>query len=283
MTNPSALTISFLDKRPVSAARALSEMEASDAAAFLETAPARIVVKVVAHMNAWPASRLLDLMAAPAAASVVREMEFAAAAAILRLLDDAWATELMGFLPDKLRRDLETSLSFPDDTVGAQMTTAVLALTGEQTVADAFALAKASDKTRAETIFIVDDERRLMGAVSAARLLKASPGVALSAIADDAVEALSARARLISIANLEAWESHAELPVLSRKKQLIGALPRAAARSLSRPRGHSPAPEQGSILGAIAGAFFASAIGLGRLLADIEQSTISTGRGGKQS
>jgi len=195
MADASALTLSFLEKRPSSAAQTLASMDASDAAAFLEMVPSRYIVATLGHMSEWSASSVIKEMAPASAAAALREMDYPSATAILRLLDEDQQPKLLELLPEKLRRDLETSLSFPSDTVGAKMTTAIVTLTGEQTAAEAIGLLQKSVQAKADAVFVLDYDRKLRGVVSAAVLLKSRPAVELHNLMDASVNPLSARAR----------------------------------------------------------------------------------------
>lgn len=283
MANPSALTIAFLDKRPSTAAQTLAEMEPADAGAFLDAVPSRYVVRTLTHMNSWSASRLIKMMQAPNAAAVLRDLDYTISAAVLRLVGEDERANLLALLPRKLRGDLESSLSFPDDTVGARMTTAILSLASDETVATATALLKKSSGDYPEFVILVDEEKRLVGAVSPVSLLKSAAATRLSDIADDNIISLSARARINSIARLSAWEDYSHLPVVSRKKQVIGALSRTSARAYERPQAAALESTSTSILAAVAGAFYDCAIGMGRLVADVDQPERKTKKQGAQS
>ncbi len=271
MSSVSPLTLAFIEKRPSSVAQSLTAMETDDAAAFLETIPTRYAANTVSHMGAWSASGLLTRMNASASAAVLRELEYHTAAAILRMMAESDRLLLLDLLPKKLHRDLETSLSFPEDTVGAKMTTSIMVLNHDQTVADALAELKRSHRAKAEVVFVIDAARRLKGAVTAASLLHQSLASPLTEMMDTTVVPLSARARLGAIASLDAWDEYAQLPVLSRKKLVIGALSRKAAKQHGRTGAQVPGAPTSSIAVAIANAFFTSAIGLGQLLADVDQ------------
>ena len=272
MANPSALTISFLDRQPYSAAQALTEMSTSDAAAFLDSVPLRYAVGTVSHMNSWYASGIIKKMKPANGAAILREVDYPTAASILRLMPPEDRPELLALLPAKLRRDFETSISYPDDTVGAHMTTSIISLDGAETVASAIGLLRKSDVSDPHTVFIVDDERRLVGTVPPASLLRSAPSQSLAGLADQSTTALSARARLTTVIGIAEWEIYPDLPVLSRKKQLIGALSSASVRKHQHPMAQAaPAPPT-SIFGAIAGAFYESAIGLGQVIAELDPS-----------
>ncbi len=271
MSNTSALTISYLEKQPLSAARALSDMETDDAAAFLQSIPTRYSAGTIAYMDVWSASIIIAKMDVSSAAAVLQALDYQMASAIFRMLDEEIRSPIIELLPFRLRRDLETFLSYPEDTVGANMTTAAVTLTGNQTVADALELLKRSHKAKSEVAFVLDSEKVLIGAATAAELLRESSSKTLVDVMDTNIVPLSARARLTTIALLDAWDDYPQLPVLSRKKLIVGVLSRKAAKQ-NRARnllGHGTSST--SIAMAIASAFVTSALGLGQLLAEMDQ------------
>jgi magnesium transporter len=260
-----ALTIAFIDKHPLSAARALSAMDPDDAAAFLETVPTRYAARVMARAGAWPCASIIARMQPADAAAALRELSYQDAAAILRLVQAERRAPILEEAPVKLRRDLELSLSFPEDTVGAHMTTDIAAMERGNTIADMRAQVRRAPGAEADLVYVVNAERRLLGAISAADLLRRSSESSLGDIMDTDIEPISARARLSSVADLEAWNQYAALPVVSRQKHLIGALSRKAAKSIDAARLAAADTLGPSIAAAMAEAFVVSVIGLAQL------------------
>jgi magnesium transporter len=268
-----ALTIAFIDKHPISAARALSAMDPEDAAAFLESIPTRFAARVMARAGAWPCASIIARMEPSDAAAALRELSYQDAAAILRLVPADRRAPVLEEAPVKLRRDLELSLSFPEDTVGAHMTTEIAAMERGNTIADMRAQLRRAPEAEADMVYVVNSERRLLGAISAAELLRRAPEAALGEIMDGDIEPISARARLSSVVDLEAWNHYSALPVVSLQKHLIGALSRKAAISMGAQR-HAAADSLGpSIAAAMAEAFVVSVIGLAQLTTQGAPST----------
>ena len=52
----SGLSLAFIERKPVAAARALNAISVVEAAAFLQTIPTRYATRVVARTSAWSAS-----------------------------------------------------------------------------------------------------------------------------------------------------------------------------------------------------------------------------------
>jgi len=268
MARASSLSLSFLETRPYSAARTLAEMPAGDAAGFLDTIPSRYVVLALGHMGQWTSADVMRLMEPASAAAAIREMEQVSAAATLRLLDKAKRAELLGLLPEAKRRELDEVLAFPEDSVGAHMQTALITVPQDATIDLAIAAFKGAPGIETNLIYIVGASRKLCGVARANTLLSGSSSARIIDIVDPDIESVSSRARLEAVATLVSWDEFSELPVLNRRKQLIGAITRKALRAgigLSQ----SEKPEDtGSILGEIAGAFITSLVGMSHLLVD---------------
>ncbi len=271
MARTSPLTLSFLEKRPLSAARTLSTLPAADAAAFLETVPTRYAVSALGRMGDWAVASVMSAMEEPCAVAALREMKAIAAAATLRLLQKEKREALMTQLPNRLRRELESALSFPEDTVGAHMSASVATFQTTDEAGPALDIIRRSADDELDAVFLIDDERMLLGAVTLARILSAAPTRQLQDIADTGIRGIPSRSRIEAIRSRRAWDKYANLPVVNRQKQLIGSLPRKAAMRHGRSGSHSDTSGSNSIIGAVASAFFASAMGLGQILASADQ------------
>lgn len=268
MAERSALTLAFIEQKPLTAGRVLAAMEPDDAAAFLDPVPTRYTAIALSAMGAWPASSVIGRMEAASAAAALQGLAYQDAAAILRITPVEDRPQLLGALPGKLKRDFEMSLSFPEDTVGAHMTTAIMTLTRDHTIADAIDLVSRSPASTVEVVFIVDDEKKFIGAVSAPALLRSRKASVLGEVMDISVARISARSRLNTLVNLDAWDDYAELPVVSRQRHVIGALSRRTAHTAQGRRlSGRPAPQSSAAL-SLMEAFLASALGLSELLAD---------------
>ena len=227
---PRSLILSFIDRQPDTAARALTAMEPAKARALLADIPARFASRVISRMGPSVACERLAGMPADAAAAVLRGLAYQNAAGLLRLMPADFRETVLAELPRAVRRDLRATLDFPADTVGAHMTPAILTQGADQTVADARELVRQA--TRAETgcVIVVDDQRRLSGLVDPVLLLRYSGRTPLGEIMDRSVAPLSARARVAAIRPLEAWDRYLSLPVVSRQEHVIGTISRSALR-----------------------------------------------------
>lgn len=266
MANFSPLTLAFLEQKPIPAARELAALPAVEAAQFLDNIPARFAAPVLAAMAPWSASLILCEMTSAAVAAVLGIIDYREASAMLRHTKAADRPAVFKDLPKNLRQDFETSLKFPDNTVGAHMSDAILSLSEDHTIADAIALFRQAGKTRSKLIQIIGKDHKLIGAVSAQDLLLSPKSATLGDIADRKVTGISARATLASLRDLSIWDTHAELPVINRQGQAIGVLHRQTlTTNLLRPSLATQSSDR-SITVTILDAFYASVVGLTALL-----------------
>jgi len=275
MDSATELSIAFIEKHPIAAGRALSELAPESAATFLDAIPTSAVTKVFTHLGAWPAASILMQMSRAGAVATLRQMPYVEAVAVLRLVRDQVRTGMMAELPKGLRREFLSSLAYPEGTVGAHMTTAIVALDPRHTVGDVRRqLANAHD-AEADLIIVADAERRFVGGVAAGTLLRHGDDVCLADIMDQTIEQLAPRAPLNAVAAFDAWEDYAHLPVVDRQRRVLGALSHRALRRDSPDVGPTRDGD-GSIAASLTETFMSSVWGLAGLL--IEDTRPRSGR-----
>ncbi|MGJ8530232.1 magnesium transporter MgtE N-terminal domain-containing protein [Maritalea sp.] len=277
MINVSPLTIELIERRPQTAVKVLADMDASDVAAFFEALPTRYAVALISMISAWSAAALISEMTPVSGAAILSELDYQTSASIMRVLPAASQKELLLALPKKLSGDLKSTLTYPDDTVGAKMATSVVIMTANQTVGEAFAELRQIKRTKTGVAYVVDDKRKLLGVVTADELFRLSNERLLGDVMETSVAPISARARLSTIRSLPAWDDYAHLPVVNRQKILVGAL---ARRTLRQKTAEGPIlatqPQSQSILSSIASAFISSSVGLAQVLVDFDVSIETT-------
>ncbi len=277
MISPPELTIAYIKKRPESAGRVLASMQPEDAAAFLQAIPTRLAVQATATMNPWPASLVIRQMGATSGAALLRDLGFAEASMILRLIDPTNRPRLLAEIPRRLRRDFEMSLAFPAGTVGAHMTTAVATLAESDKISSALDLIKQAERDHADVIFVADDKRKLVGAVTVATLLRHPARTSLADLLDRSCVTLSAHTRLDTITSLDAWHDYSQLPVVNRRGELIGVISRKALRRSDLGGVADSASRPPSLIESMTEVLSASVVGLVDLL--VSSSGSSDGRG----
>lgn len=266
MTKPSPVTLAYVDSQPSSAANDLSILPAGDAASFLETIPHRYAVSVLGFASSWSCAAILEHLPKTVGASMLRDLSFRKSVEILRLMPAERREEIIGATPRRLRRDYERSLSYPSDTVGAVMTIDALAVRPERTVNDVLNELRTNQNALADTVFVVSDDHRLVGAVTPLDLVRSMSTAAIGDVMDASVASISARSRVSSIVQLDAWDKFSVLPVLSRRDHLVGALRRQDIAGDTEEFEFGDG-DHTSIVGALLAAFVHSGVEFSRLIA----------------
>lgn len=271
MSKVSPLTIELIEKRPLTAVKALAEMSVNDSADFFEALPTRYAVSLMSKISAWSAAGLIAEMTPISGSAVLSGMDYQTSASILRVVPDANRKQLLAALPKKLSSDLASTLTYPADTVGANMSTRIIVMTADQTVRETVSEFRQFKRTKTGVAYVVDGSRKLLGSVNADELLRLAKDTKLGEVIDGSVSSISARARLSAVKSMPAWDDHPFLPVVNRQKMLIGALSRSIFRqsvtekSIDKLQTSSPI-----ILSSVASAFFTSSVQLAQILIDIE-------------
>jgi Mg/Co/Ni transporter MgtE len=268
MPRPVSVTLAYIDTRPASAAADLSRLDPEDAGAFVDSIPVRYAVKVMGLVSSWSGASILARMSASKAVGILIETPFAKAVEILRLMETGARTRVLEDAPRRLKRDFEISLSYPEDTVGASMVIETFAFPPEQLVRDVLTEIRSTNAIQSDVVFVVSPEHELLGAVQLLALLRAEGGQKLENIMREDIQCLSARSRLLSVANLEGWDTLTLLPVLSRRNHLVGALSKKVVTEKLDMGNRGIPVASASISAAVASAFIYSGVECVKLLAD---------------
>lgn len=264
---PPELTLAYLESWPQSAAQVIEGLLPADGAAFLETVPARIGAPVVSRMAPWAAARCLDQLPPELAAGLVREMSSPDGTTVLRLLPKARLDEVLEQLPRRMASGFAASLKYSSGTVGSWMDHAAPTFAETATVGDGLKFARENPNRLASHIFVVGEKRELVGAVRVADLLHNTSKTPLGEITDRQVRSIAHSATLASVIDLPEWDEYPALPVVGRKRNVLGSLSRRSLRKgLSDGKARARPAATDSILVHVFSGYFVACAGLMRLI-----------------
>jgi magnesium transporter len=145
---------------------------------------------------------------------------------LLKRLEPAVVESLMPLVAKAERQDIRTLLSFPEGSVGSVMTTEYASVPADVTVTDAIAMLRQQAPSR-ETIYyvyVLDEDRRLLGFVSLRDLILAKPNATVSEIMQRDVISLRAEEDQEEGAKELAKYDFLALPVVDDQHHLIGII-----------------------------------------------------------
>lgn len=218
------LTYEYLRNHPDDAARVLERLPAEAVAALFADTPVRLAAPVLAAMLPYTAGRCLALMAAPTAGALLSQCPTPRAGAMLRQLDDTKVEALLAHAPSAFALRVRRLRSYPDDTIGAWVDSDVIALSTRHSVGEAREHLAAHAERGFHRLYLIDERRRLRGAVDIAQLLQADPERTLATLSQPVSHSLSTRMSLEAARRHRGWTRHCAVPVLEPSGEFVGEL-----------------------------------------------------------
>jgi magnesium transporter len=209
---------------PHEAAPRLERQPAAEVAELLEGEDAALAADVLRRLRADVAVEVIERLADEGASGILAAMEPAVAASLLaRLEADARDVRLAALEP-RLAKELRALMAYPPGVAGALMDPRVTSFRPDTTAREALERIRALDDKRIHDVFLVDDERRLTGAVALQDLALAGGDTRLGELAHAApprVTALAPQEELVAIVEDRRVSS---LPVVDISGRLLGVI-----------------------------------------------------------
>lgn len=217
------LVVSFLRQHQRESAAALEPFPSSDVAGLLQSQPTVTAARVLEHMVPQRLAGVLASLDDSSVSAIVPEIAAPRLAAALPWLDDDERGRLLGALPAHHAREVREQLSFPPDTAGALMDTRVVMVRPSDSVAEAIVSLR-EIRTPLYQVYIVDDERHLLGAVPLQKLAAADPASPIKPLVEateGALDAFSPREEVAAFLGRNALPS---IAVIDGAGRLLGVL-----------------------------------------------------------
>jgi len=166
------------------AVRHLETLTEEDVVQVLKALPIRLAARVVRQLQVSYAAALLQDAEADLFEEIARELDPAHAATIFMYLPTEVRERFVQQLPEKLRRQIQEQLTYPEDSVGRLMSTHFRALRKELTVQEAIGKIRALAQKRfpASYAYVVDAEDHLLGVMNMRDLMLATPEHTLESV-----------------------------------------------------------------------------------------------------
>lgn len=263
MADVESLTLAFLSAHPAEAARVLERLPGGQAAELFSRVPARVGAPALVAMLPTAAARVLAALEDAPALALLTSVGVQAAVSVLRYVAEPRRGRLIEGLPTATAMASRLLLGYPEDAVGAWVDPDVIALPPETPARDALERVRTGEEANIDRLYAIDGERRLIGIVELAALMRAAQTATLEVLMHKPAAVLTAMTTLTGAASQRGWERASALPVVERGGRLIGILPRATlARALARHRAAAQAVAEVSLAGMIGRGYWDTVSGL---------------------
>ncbi len=214
----------------------LADLHPADIADILEQLDVEEAGAVLDHMDTETAADILNEVEAPRQYEILSELDPERASDMLERLapDDAAdiladipqeeAERLLSLMPANEAQPIRDLLRYGAETAGGIMTNEVLSLSQDLTVEEALAYLRQHSEHMEMVyyLYIVDDERHLVGVVSLRELVVADPGTQLKALMDEDVIKVKVDDDQEKVARVIAKYDLLGVPVVDDENHLVG-------------------------------------------------------------
>ncbi len=155
-----------------------------------------------------------------------RELDTDDAADIIEDLSAAEREEVLAGLPAADRAAIEETLAYPEGTAGRLMQRALVAVPDTWTVGEVIDHCREARDLPDDVydLFVVDDQRRLVGAISLGRMLRTKRPVPVRDILDPEIPSIPVSAGQAEVAHVFRDQNLVSCPIVDEENRLLGVI-----------------------------------------------------------
>ena len=211
---------------PADIADIVEELTPGEREAVFETLDEQVAAGALEEVQPKVKKSIVESLDSERAADIVEEMNPDAAADLLATLPEERSSQILRDMAPEERDEVAELLEFRENTAAGRMNTEYLALDSKATVNDAIETLRHFEGAveMVHTIFLVDDEGKLVGAVPLAKLVLAKADDKLSSLVVEPLISVHAGTREQRVTELFDKYNLVILPVLDDKGVLTGVI-----------------------------------------------------------
>jgi Mg/Co/Ni transporter MgtE len=253
MRDVNGLSVAFVEGHPTEAARVLEGLSPADGAEFLAAVAPPLALPVLRHLGPAFCAKVFGRLDNDQVGRLLQPMGPQEVSRLLQHVPLERQTQLLMALPVTTAVAVRMLIGYPKGTCGASMDPSPLVLSPEVTVAEALAQVRQFEGELGDCVFVCESQRRLVGVLGVAELVRAAPRAAVSSVMWTPEHTVSALASVGSTAGYDGWETFHVLPVVERENRLVGAMHR---RTLTKQHSGVTAPADPPLVAGAAGAYW---------------------------
>jgi len=211
---------------PADIADIIEELAPSERQAVFQSLDEEVAAEALEEVQPKVQKSIVQSLDSERAAEIVEEMNPDAAADLLADLPDERTSEILQEMEPEGRNEVEELLEFRENTAAGRMNTEYLSLDADSTVSDAIDVLRNYEGPveAVHTIYLVDDQWKLVGAVPLAKLILAKPEDKLSSLTIEPLISIHAGAKEREVTEVFDKYNLVILPVLDDNGVLTGVI-----------------------------------------------------------
>ena len=211
---------------PADIADIVEELAPDEREAVFETLDEEVAAEALEEVKPKVQKAIVESLDSERAADIVEEMDPDAAADLLADLPEERTTEILQEMEPEEREEVAELLEFGETTAAGRMNTEFIALDPDSNVNDAIEALRRFEGgvETVSTLYLVDKDGTLKGAVPLAKLVLAKSDEKLTSLTQEPLIFCHAGAREKEVAELFDKYNLLMLPVLDDKRKLTGVI-----------------------------------------------------------
>lgn len=213
---------------PADLADIVEELSAEERGAIFEAIDSEVAAEALSEVDPKLQASILESMEAERAAEIVEEMAPDEAADVLAELEEETSQEILEEMDVEEKAEVRELLEYGEDRAGGMMTTEYVSAPETAVVADAIEAIRGNEDEglleTLNTLFLVDAEGKLTGAVPVGRLFVAGPQTPLRDLAAGTLIRVKTEERKNRVTELFDKYNILTLPVVEEDGKLAGAI-----------------------------------------------------------
>jgi CBS domain-containing protein/sporulation protein YlmC with PRC-barrel domain len=211
---------------PADIADIVEDLAPDERAAVFKTLDEDVAAGALEEVEPKVQKAIVESLSSERAAEIVEEMEPDAAADLLADLPEERTSEILLEMQPQERKEMVELLEFRENTAAGRMNTEYLAVPVTATVHDAVETLRRFEGgvETVSTIYLVDSQGTLAGAVPLAKLVLATPDTPMLSLTQEPLISTRAGAKEKEVAELFDKYNLLTLPVVDDNKKLTGVI-----------------------------------------------------------
>ncbi|HZR64714.1 MAG TPA: CBS domain-containing protein [Terriglobales bacterium] len=211
---------------PADIADIIEELAPSERQAVFQSLDEEVAAGALEEVRPKVQKSIVEALDSERAAEIVEEMNPNAAADLLADLPDERTTEILQEMEPEERNEVAELLEFRENTAAGRMNTEYLSIDSDSTVDDAIHVLRnfEGNVETVHTIYLVDDQWKLVGAVPLVKLVLAKGSDKLSSLTVEPLISVHAGAKERDVTELFDKYNLVILPVLDDNGVLTGVI-----------------------------------------------------------
>jgi Mg/Co/Ni transporter MgtE len=211
---------------PADIADIVEDLSPAEREAVFETLDEEVAAETLEEVEPKLQRSIIDSLDEDRVADIVEEMDPDAAADLLGDLTEEKSDAILEEMEPEQREEVEELLEHKENTAAGRMNTEYLALSAEAGAQDAIAALGMfeGDVSSVVTVYLVDLEWKLIGAVPLQNIVLAKPGAKLAEIVSEPLVSCKENARDREVAELFDKYNLLSLPVVDEHGSLAGVI-----------------------------------------------------------